>query len=79
MVARWGFKIRAVGQNLFVHLAQQLSEPEVTPRVCVAKLRRHHAEPQQSRNVGKIVIAGGDKRELEVAANVDAVLLKQAQ
>ena len=42
----------------------------------VAKLRHHHTEPQQSRDVRKIMIAGGDVREFEIAPDVVAVLLK---
>ena len=75
MVAGRGFIVRAVSQHLLVHFVQQLAQTKLAPILRRRKLRQHHADPEQSCHVRKIMITGSDMRELKIPLNVRAVLI----
>ena len=79
MVAGRGLAVRAVRQDLLVHLAQQLAQSERAPRRGLAQFRQEQAEPEQARHVREVVVARGDVRELEVATDVPPVRVEERE
>ena len=69
MITSRAFAVRAIRQNLLVHFALQFAETKSSPLSSAGKFGQHHAQPQEPGNVGEIVIAGGNVRELKMLPN----------
>src|SRR5262245_4969563 len=74
MVSSRSFVVRAVWKDLLVHLAQQLAESPVTPFFCGSQFRQHQSQPEQTHDVGQVVIPCGDVGKLQIASNVCSML-----
>ena len=79
VVAGRGFAVRAVVQDLLVHLAQCLAQPERAPLFSRAQLRQADAEPQKAHNVREVMIARRDVGELKVASDVLTVRVEERE
>src|SRR5260370_6747275 len=79
MVAGRGFVVRAISQYLLFHFVQQLAQTKLAPFLRRSKLRQHHADPEQSSYIRKIMIAGGDMRELKIPLNMRAMLIEHLE
>ena len=79
MITRRCFTVRAVRQDLMLHLAQHLAQAVLAPCTRRFQLRQHQPKPQQANHVGKIMIARRDVCEFEIAPDVRAVRVEHRE